>query len=403
MVDWDERDTDRGGNVIGVGIGPTWARPLGGDLVRTLVATYGTPAFLLGDTNPAVLLPSGLQQNYLESTGLTPASASGETIGLQLDRSQGAVLGANIAPLATFADASTLPATYAAGVLNSPAGEVARARASFTTIVGRAYRLRIASNGTTSPTLGGIVGTSAGGSQNGTFSGTQAAGGPKFFATATTTHIQMSRTTAGATTILSVTVEEIAGNHAYQATAADEPALILDSGIWRYRGDGVSDNLLTSLVPATSMTIMAVVKPGAINNILFGVNDAGNNRSFIGVGMLGYPGAGLGSLSLAHINIGVDKVGVAGIQAFTFTPSMYRLTWWDLAGGAPIVVTGGAVSPGAQLTIPFRFLSYNSNGTAASWFTGDCPRLLAQQSAYSAADEAAVAAQWKLELGGLFA
>lgn len=375
--------------------------PSSADIAASLISHYGTPAFYLGDPNPARLMPSGLSQNYLESTGLTAASASGQTIGLQLDRSLGAAIGAELLTNGGFdADSDWTKGTgwtISGGVASHAAGSSSNLSQSRAFVTGKTYRVSYTISGATAGTAAPIL--SGGATVSGTGVGTNGLVVQYLTATANHTAFSINGNATFNGAVDNVSVKEVAGNHAYQTTAADEPALILDSGLWRLRGDGVSDNLLTTLVPAASMTLMVAVEFNAGSDIAFGATEAvGANRCEISVNSSGLLSAGVGGHSEATINGGSDIRDIPGVAALVFNGTTVKL-FWKPHNGSISKIYDAAQTGAPTSTIPLRLLARNLNGTAAEFLDGDIYRALAQQSAYTDGEIATIAAQWARELG----
>ena len=181
--------------------------------------------------------PSDFSTLYQNSTGTTPVTAVEQPVGLMLDRSRGLVLGSNIAPAASALTTSSIDnaggasSTFSAGVFSITVGSSSssypRARISVPGLtVGKTYQVR-GTSAITGTIAGVLIRLATGGSANNvaTAATTSFDG---IAVCAVTDVIEISPTGTGATgtiTISSLTVEEIPGNHAFQATSASRPVL----------------------------------------------------------------------------------------------------------------------------------------------------------------------------------
>jgi hypothetical protein len=174
---------------------------------------------------------------FQDSAGTTPVTTPGEPVGLILDKSKGLVLGPELITNGTFdtntsgwaagAAGSVVTLSWNAGVIRvendaSGTGTTVGADQAITTVVGRTYRVsgsfRRVSGASANFTA---IGLSAGVSTSSTdFIDVSFV----FVATATTTTIRLGSTVGAAVGEFdNVSVRELAGNHASQATAASRP------------------------------------------------------------------------------------------------------------------------------------------------------------------------------------
>jgi hypothetical protein len=375
------------------------------DPTSATLRRYGTPAFYVGDTNPLSYTQSGIAPSYLESTGVTPASASAQTLGLLLDRSQGAALGAELLTDTDF-DVGTgwnptdVGITFSAGACHFTA--VSTGQNISQTITGPAihaggvvtFTISNYSAGAVRIEIPGVVIylPSAGGA---TANGTYTYRVPDITAGSQTFRMRCVGTTT--LDIESVSFKPIAGNHLYQSTSADEPTLINSSNLWRLRGDGVSDNFLTTLVPATSMTLMVACVFNGGDDTPIGTTDGVGGRCFIRQSSGGILTAGVGAQSGSTIFGGSSITGVPGVASLAFNGSTVRL-FWKPYNGLITKIYEAAQSGSPTTAVPFRLLSHNDNGTASNFLDGDIYRALAIQSALTDDEIATIATQWAREL-----
>ncbi len=222
---------------IGLGITVPKMGILGGDAgVGLGVGFFPGNLFLTGAAG-AWYDPSDFSTLYQTSTGTTPVTAVEQPVGLMLDRSRGLVLGSNIAPAASALTTSSIDnaggasSTFSAGVFSITVGSSSssypRARISVPGLtVGKTYQVR-GTSAITGTIAGVLIRLATGGSANNvaTAATTSFDG---IAVCAVTDVIEISPTGTGATgtiTISSLTVEEIPGNHAFQATSASRPVL----------------------------------------------------------------------------------------------------------------------------------------------------------------------------------
>ncbi|TAE78732.1 MAG: hypothetical protein EAZ84_00405 [Verrucomicrobia bacterium] len=203
---------------------------IGDDVVRRNLFNANEPGVFLD--------PDHLSTLFQDTAGTTPVTAAGQPVGLVLDKSRGLVLGPELVVNGNFSsgttgwtDNSTAPATFTApsgaGLLTSDGVARARARTSFTTVIGRSYRISY----TASASVDYAVGTSP--AAGDLAAGAGASLSINFIATTTTTHIQISTVTSGVTSFDNISVRELPGNHATQATAGSRPlyALLPANGV----------------------------------------------------------------------------------------------------------------------------------------------------------------------------
>ena len=195
--------------------------------------------------------PSDLTTMFQDVAGTTPVTTPSQTVALLLDKSQGLVLGPQLVTngdfsngitgwqafsgATTIADVSqTLQQTVASGT-----AAASRPVSGFATVVGRTYRLSydVVEVGAGATNAKCYVGTTSGGTTNGV------EGTPRSTAGSVTTHFLAAATTYFLTTehqgavgtftrFDNISVRELPGNHATQATAASRPTY----GIVPYTG-----------------------------------------------------------------------------------------------------------------------------------------------------------------------
>lgn len=204
--------------------------------------------------------PADLSTMYQDSAGTT-AGVVGQPVGMILDKRLGAVRGAELvvngdfsAGTAGWGSINSPTFTVSAGqatIQNSAASQSGISQAILT--AGKWYEVtltRVAATGDSGRVS--IGGTSA----------SLAAGGNRFIvlaATATFVVGPNSATLGNSVTVDDISIKEIPGNHATQATAASRPTLRQDaSGFYYLEFDGVDDSLATASVDFSATDKMTV-------------------------------------------------------------------------------------------------------------------------------------------------
>jgi len=204
--------------------------------------------------------PNDLSTMFQDAAGTVPVTAAGQPVGLILDKSKGLVLGAELltalSPLNSILS-STLPpltatSTAASGIYGASKANFAQA--------GKRYKVKMSWSGNTQLTniilqCGG-VGTPAL-TLPSTLSGTIEA----IFIVSNTGPLNIYKTSTAigqSFTIDSLSIKELAGNHAYQTTSSMRP--LLAASPQRIDYDTVDDKLITNL-PAqlTGCTVIRAV------------------------------------------------------------------------------------------------------------------------------------------------
>jgi hypothetical protein len=221
-----------------------------------------TPSSIFYDGAPGVWYdPSDLATLFQDSAGVTPVTTPGQTVGMMLDKSQGLVLGTERLTNGNFSDGSTgwtvtgsdatHIATFSGGTLRyqsdttTPVLNVAQAGAL---VIGKTYLITVVTSAYTSGSIKSDNFGSAMVLSNGL-------GTRTLRVTASATNFTLLRNTVNVDiTIDSISIKEIAGNHATQATLAQRPTYQIDSNGKPYLlFDGVDDGMVTNTItPATN-------------------------------------------------------------------------------------------------------------------------------------------------------
>ena len=293
-----------------------------------------TPAGLFALAEPGVWYdPSDLTTLFQDTAGTLPVTTPGQTVALALDKSKGLVLGPELVTNGTFDTDTSGWTSWQTGVLSvdssrlkveNGAATISGAYQIITVVVGRTYKfegVREPGPGAASPRY--YLGTSIGGTQY--VSG--AVSGQVFVATSTTLVVTAATqtTTLGAIAYFdNISVKELPGFHATQATLASRPTY----GIVPLGG---RRNLLvnTTTMATQSLTVTAVA----------------HTLSFTGTGTVTLTGA-----STAGPLVGT---GVNNRVSLTFTPTAASLT---------LTVSGSVTL--AQLELGSTVSNYQRVGSA---------------------------------------
>jgi len=205
---------------------------------RSVAPTPFSPIDLFASNEPGVWYdPSDITTLFQDVAGTIPVTSPGEVVGLMLDKSKGLVLGTELVVNGTFASGTTTgwtPSFVTLSVVDFrlrivPLDNDTRFTwQSFATVAGRTYNLSFAYDSGTMSQIFYSVGTSSGASNNIAY--TQKTGVATislfFVATGTTTFINFGAWTGNSgkeAFFDNISVKELAGNHATQATAASRP------------------------------------------------------------------------------------------------------------------------------------------------------------------------------------
>lgn len=229
--------------------------------------------------------PSDFSTMYQDSAGTTPVTAVGDPVGLILDKSKGLVLGSELAPSNTFDStvgwATVSNWTISGGSATHVPGSAASQYSSVAPLtVGKTYLV----TASVTVSAGGIqlLAGSSGGSGGITASGDYTfrllcIGDGVIRLTPTSTAFSGS--------IETISVKEIAGNHAYQATAASRPILgrtpatgqrnlltyteQFDNAAWK-KAVGATVTANSTVAPDGTTTADTVVYPAAPGYVYLG-------------------------------------------------------------------------------------------------------------------------------------
>jgi len=214
--------------------------------------------------------PSDFSTLFQDASGTTPVTALGQPVGLALDKRLGLVLGAENITNGSFDSGTSGWAAYAAATISVVANElqvnVTGASGGFSenqtlsnVLAGKWYELSFDVRlGTYSGNLDVFVnGVLAAGGISATSTRTRKT--VKFLSPITDPPIRITRSTAATGTVYfdNISVRELAGNHAYQTTAASRPTVEsrvnlftkseqLDNAAWSKAAGTISANSTTA-------------------------------------------------------------------------------------------------------------------------------------------------------------
>jgi hypothetical protein len=234
--------------------------------------------------------PSNFSTLFQDS-GATPVTAVEQPVGLQLDLSQGLVLGSET--IGAFLTAGYW-SIYVAGVTfpgSSMEFDVSPDRCAAPTVftAGKIYRCQVTFASTGNPVLtldddgsGGGAGSLTQYSPNGGL----VSGVPFYFRATTSNRFRLLQAGTGTASVTGFSVKEVAGNHRFQTTSANRPVVSarvnlltkteqFDDAVWTKANVTASGTRITanagtfaayvvansSSTPATSMTFSAIFPP----------------------------------------------------------------------------------------------------------------------------------------------
>jgi hypothetical protein len=188
------------------------------------IQTYSPSLLFAASEQGAWYDPSDLTTMFQDTAGTTPVSATGQAVGLLLDKSKGLALGSELVTNGTF-DADTnwtkgAGWTISGGVATKTTGTSSAINQTGSTVSGTSfYRVAVTVSGRTAGSLYWRLGNTTNlqiMSANGSYTFT-------IQAAASGSYIGLFADTSFDGTIDNISVKELPGNHAVQATAANRP------------------------------------------------------------------------------------------------------------------------------------------------------------------------------------
>lgn len=383
-------------------------------------AKYAAPGVWVKDFDYGRAADSGLSRLYTTGAGQIAIVGTTETIGMVLDDSQGAAVGASIfADAFGYADTTALLAAgwegwHSAGqdntilslssgklrVTNGVGQDFSRATKAISGfIVGQWYKMSVAYTVVAPASMVMIMADAQSGGTELARTGTLSTGGTHsiiFRATATALYPRFTvndTTDARAVEIDDLSIVPISGNHLNQPTNGQRGTSQDVGGVKVWRPDAVDDNLLAAISPAVGTTMFIRVKPTGAARYLAGTLGGSTTRFYMTCNATtGQLGAGVGSVTESTITGGSDIQNIEGVAVLRATGDKVSL-WWYPVGGALALLYDGSQTGSPTTTIPFRFGAINNNGTVGSApMAGDLYKIFVVQAAMSDADVATMAA-----------
>jgi hypothetical protein len=204
---------------------------------------------------------------YQENTGVTSVTAPGQTVGLILDNSEGPVPGPELITNGDFASGTgwTLDAGWSISggkLRGGPGVNTSKAHQAISTVGGTTYRLTY--------DVDSVTGTFAIEARENTFGGAILRGitvvsgaGQRLVFTATTTTTVIDVNDFGSSIVIdNVSVRELPGNHATQATLLSRPTYRNPSGVPYLEDDG--GDSMNWAAPAGTYTVARVNSAGTV-------------------------------------------------------------------------------------------------------------------------------------------
>lgn len=214
-----------------------------GSRARVPIYVYSPRELFAANEPGAWYDPSDLTTMFQDSAGTTPVTATGQTVGLLLDKSKGLVLGPEQLSVGFAVTQAGAPAAAYNTVTGQ--GSVSRVSSSVRSYVHfnltstSFYRLTIQNTGGGSLDVSALVGGGSVASGQTVTLFTSGGSSPTIFANTDGTTV----------TFTVVSIKELPGNHARQATAASKPLLQQDAtGRYYLLFDGTDDFLVTNTI-----------------------------------------------------------------------------------------------------------------------------------------------------------
>ena len=369
---------------------------------RIFFTKYNAEGLYIPHFKGHVPMESNISRLYQDDKALADADADSDPLGLVLDESQGAALGAELNDEGDFltpgnwsttkcditvdGDELVLTATdtgvcFADLIISHDGGRWSKLECEISSPNGRNAYVAIG-NGTeyTSPAV-----TSS------SFTARQIIA-DRGAVSNITLRVRCDCSVIGQTArFRSVSIKHVFGNHAYQSTDASRLTLVNDAGPesdrWAAQGDGTADHLVTGLVPGAATTMIVAVEAKAASDYLFGANEASSNYCTVGVNGSGFPIFDAGSGNLAGNTSIVDVPGVLAARFDGVTASIF----WRAFGGSISKVAEEAQSGTPTTTIPIMIGARNNNGSASTFADADFLAAFIIQAALTDAEIAALA------------
>lgn len=344
-----------------------------------------TPARLFaGGEAGAWFDPSDLATLFQDAAGSVPVTADGQPVGLVLDKSRGLAPGAELAaslptPIVVNFGGSIGAWDGASRTMTNSGLSSNNSYPRFQFNLGLQANARyhvvgqltgdIAALAVVSLTISGLLNTVTYDPATGAFEARQVSAGAIL-------EFRLNGTIAGVKSvqIAAISVRELPGAHAAQATSTRRPTYRAEAGLRWLDFDGVDDLLVTSALDLTSTTRLSLF--AGVRKMSDAVRGAIINHGAADARSFSLYGPGTGGVS----NFAAVAGNTAQIEAAVTSaaPVSAVLTARHDIGGAPVqslAVNGGApalVSGGTGASATFRYTTLGIGGfaTAERWFNG---------------------------------
>ena len=368
-----------------------FGRPSGSTIAQKIKALFAS------SEQGAWYDPSDFTTLFQDSAGTTPVTAVEQQVGLMLDKRLGLVRGSELVTNGDFADASSWTfvggAAWSSGTAAfSAAGDVIQGGAVVAsgTICAITFDITTALTATLTVYLGGApAGTFASGSV-----GSKAM---TFAKAAFNNNVQFSLA-AGVGAIDNISVKQIIGAHATQATAPARFTLKDIGGFKSVFLDGIDDNLATTTGGGgtTGFFLCQAIKPtagaGALRTIW---SDTGTNSGYKvqldALNKLSFS-AGNGTAFTTIASTATVDVGTTSL-----------ITVWDDGTNLNVQIGSAAAQTVARPVVTAGTAAFTigkDNGAATSFFTGNLyPEVYRQGSGLTAAQRTSVQTYCKSKAG----
>lgn len=218
--------------------------------------------------------PSDLSTLFQDSAGTIPVTGTEQPVGLMLDKSKGLVRGPELVNNGDFSSGLTGWAQILGTVsvignklrVARTSGNIGRAASkAMTCAIGKSYEVSYTKNKMTSGSSGIIVTINATSTAGAIFiaNGAVEGAGKAVFTATQTTHWLFCEAGSGAdgdyAEFDNISVRELPGNHATQATAASRPIFRDVGGVRYLQCDGVDDGMVTGSIDFTGTDKMLAV------------------------------------------------------------------------------------------------------------------------------------------------
>ena len=336
-----------------------------------------TPAGLFALAEPGVWYdPSDLTTLFQDTAGTTPVTTPGQTVALALDKSKGLVLGSELVTNGDFSGGSTgwtvndPPWRVSGGVLEKYVDGTAVAEQTLSITSGKAYRVNISWTRTA-----GDLGIRLGANANNVGSISSGSSGTISviaFAGADHSTIRFSANTAFRGSLDNISVKELPGFHATQATLASRPTYgIVPLGGRRNlltRTEEFNDAVWTKSLSTISATNVSDPLGGSTADEMTATSAGGNLRQVFTFGA-GNNVFSVWLRSTSPISTGiiiVDGVGGVTTQAISVTSDWTRfsVTRNASAGAGRVQIGDGSFPNGGKMEIWGAQLETGSSATA---------------------------------------